>query len=246
MKKLPVILFTACALFVIGLLPAAAQTNVPTYGTYVVSEGESLGSIALQFCTTWQELARINALENPNFIYGGQYLTVPIGLCGPGGGGDYLPPDGGAPFDRGARDGARGYITGANVYVVAWNDRPLRISERFNMTQAALEAANGLSGSYIIYAGQRLTIPGLNGTGGGGVLCTTYVAVEIPFYLSPQTGQLVGSVRAGVVAEVLARQGNWFRLNPANMNLADIPAVWVFPFAGQMNFAGPCDTLPPN
>lgn len=45
-------------------------------GTYIVKEGDTLSEIAQKYGTTYQELARINNIENPNVIYTGQVLKI--------------------------------------------------------------------------------------------------------------------------------------------------------------------------
>lgn len=54
---------------------------------YTVVWGDTLSAIALRYNTTYQELARINNIPNPNLIYVGQVLTV-----GDSGGGTVTPP----------------------------------------------------------------------------------------------------------------------------------------------------------
>ncbi|MCJ1990526.1 GH25 family lysozyme [Lactococcus carnosus] len=58
-----------------------ASTSAPvvnTGQTHVVQYGENLSGIATQYGTTWQELARINTLSNPDMIYDRLYLEVQI------------------------------------------------------------------------------------------------------------------------------------------------------------------------
>lgn len=43
---------------------------------YVVKRGDSLSGIAKKYKTTWQKLAKLNNLKNPNLIYAGQVLKV--------------------------------------------------------------------------------------------------------------------------------------------------------------------------
>lgn len=47
------------------------------YVTYVVQPGDTLSEIALRFGTTYQELAALNQIPNPNLIYAGQTIKVP-------------------------------------------------------------------------------------------------------------------------------------------------------------------------
>lgn len=46
---------------------------------YIVKRGDTLGSIAERFGTTWRRLASINEIANPNLIYPGQ--VIKLGLC---------------------------------------------------------------------------------------------------------------------------------------------------------------------
>lgn len=56
------------------------STPAPTptaQGTYVVKAGDTLSKIASKYGITYQELARINNIANPNLILVGQVLKVP-------------------------------------------------------------------------------------------------------------------------------------------------------------------------
>jgi LysM domain len=52
-------------------------TPAPTPRTYVVQEGDSLGSIAAQFGTTAEAIQAANGISNPNVITIGQVLVIP-------------------------------------------------------------------------------------------------------------------------------------------------------------------------
>lgn len=54
--------------------PATAATT--TTGTYTVRAGDTLGRIAKAHGTTWQALAKLNAITDPNLIEVGQRLRV--------------------------------------------------------------------------------------------------------------------------------------------------------------------------
>ena len=43
---------------------------------YTVKRGDTLSGIAAQYGTTWQAIASMNNLRNPNLIYSGQVLRV--------------------------------------------------------------------------------------------------------------------------------------------------------------------------
>ena len=53
--------------------PAPAQT------IYTVQPGDTLSGIAARYGTTWQTLARLNSIPNPDRIYPGQKLRIPSG-----------------------------------------------------------------------------------------------------------------------------------------------------------------------
>lgn len=59
--------------------PSAATAARPASatGAYIVQAGDNLGRIAKAHGTTWQALAKLNALADPNRIEGGQVLKVP-------------------------------------------------------------------------------------------------------------------------------------------------------------------------
>ena len=44
--------------------------------TYTVKKGDTLSSIAKQYGTTYQEIAKANGISNPNLIYAGQTLNI--------------------------------------------------------------------------------------------------------------------------------------------------------------------------
>lgn len=58
--------------------PAATSSRpAPATGTYTVRPGDTLGRIAKAHGTTWQALAKLNALADPHLIEVGQRLRVP-------------------------------------------------------------------------------------------------------------------------------------------------------------------------
>ncbi|MCT1857339.1 LysM peptidoglycan-binding domain-containing protein [Micrococcus luteus] len=56
---------------------ATPATTRPATGTYTVRAGDTLGGIAKAHGTTWQALAKLNALADPHLIEVGQRLRVP-------------------------------------------------------------------------------------------------------------------------------------------------------------------------
>ena len=107
---------------------AAPATNVSQ--THIVQYGENLSTIAVQYGTTWQELARINALSNPDIIYQGQALNV---------------------------SGGHSVVT-SGYCVVEYGDTLSSIAVQFGTTVERLVSANGIGNPNLIYAGQVLKI----------------------------------------------------------------------------------------
>lgn len=108
-----------------------ASTSVPTTNvsqTHIVQYGENLSSIAAKYGTTWQELARINTLSNPDIIYQGQSLNVV---------------------------GSQSVAT-SGYCVVEYGDTLSSIAAQFGTTVERLVSVNGISNPNMIYAGQVL------------------------------------------------------------------------------------------
>jgi LysM repeat protein len=71
--------------------PVPGGNPPPATGqTYVVQRGDTLGSIARRFGTTYQAIAAANGIANPNLIYVGQTLRISGGTTTP-------PPTGSTP-----------------------------------------------------------------------------------------------------------------------------------------------------
>ena len=51
-------------------------TELKIEGRYIVKSGDTLSGIASKYGTTYQELARINNISNPNIIFPGQVLKI--------------------------------------------------------------------------------------------------------------------------------------------------------------------------
>lgn len=110
-------------------LDTSTSALVATTGqTHVVQYGENLSGIATQYGTTWQELARINALSNPSIIYAGQTLSVTGGQS----------------------------VAKSSYCVVEYGDTLSSIAAQFGTTVERLVSANGISNPNMIYTGQVL------------------------------------------------------------------------------------------
>jgi Predicted glycosyl hydrolase len=110
-------------------LDTSTSALVATTGqTHVVQYGENLSGIATQYGTTWQELARINALSNPSIIYAGQTLSVTGGQS----------------------------VAKSSYCVVEYGDTLSSIAAQFGTTVERLVSANMISNPNFIQVGQVL------------------------------------------------------------------------------------------
>lgn len=130
-------------------LPSRETNNQPPAGRafdgrYTVRAGDTLSEIAARYNTTWQELARVNRLNNPNLIHPGDTLRVP----GAGNNQPANPPNNGAP---------------RSTYTVRAGDTLSEIAAREGTTVRELARLNNISNPDFIRTGQVLQLPGRNG-----------------------------------------------------------------------------------
>jgi lysozyme len=99
--------------------------------TYTVQAGDTLSGIAARFGTSYQNLAAINGIADPNKIYVGQVIHI-NGIASP-------PP-------------------AATVYTVQAGDTLSGIATRYHTTYQALAAKNNIANPNLIHVGQKITI----------------------------------------------------------------------------------------
>lgn len=146
MKKyyLAFILFLALA----SVIVPTAWAAPPSQGggvVHYVRTGESLEGIAGQYGVAAEAIMRQNGLVNPDMIYAGQPLVIPVDNSG-----------GPAGYPT------QGYGCGNN-YTVRMGDTLSGIAMNMGVSPQALMQANNLYNENFVYAGQQLCIPG----GGG-------------------------------------------------------------------------------
>ena len=108
---------------------SSAPIQSPAVNTYTVRSGDTLSSIASKFGTSYQALASLNGISNPNLIYVGQVLRV------------------------------NGSASASSVYyTVRVGDNLSAIASRYGTSCQSIAALNGLSNPSLIYAGQTLKI----------------------------------------------------------------------------------------
>ena len=108
---------------------SSAPIQAPATSTYTVRSGDTLSSIASRFGTSYQTLASLNGISNPNLIYVGQVLRV-----------------------NGSAN------TGSVYYTVRAGDNLSAIAARYGTSYQSIAALNGLANPNLIYAGQTLKI----------------------------------------------------------------------------------------
>ncbi|MDT2472688.1 GH25 family lysozyme [Enterococcus avium] len=97
-----------------------------TASIHVVQSGETLSGIASKYGTTYQTLASLNGLANPNYIYVGQQLKV------------------------------NGAVLSNRSYTVRSGDNLSVIAAKLGTTYQALAQKNSIANPNLIYPGQRL------------------------------------------------------------------------------------------
>ncbi len=68
-----------------GTTPPPPTFQPGAGGSYTLARGDTLGAIARRFGTTYQNLAQLNGIANPNLIYAGQVLRISGTNCPPTG-----------------------------------------------------------------------------------------------------------------------------------------------------------------
>ena len=122
--------------------------------TYVVVSGDTLSGIAARFGTTVQELVQLNDIANPNLIYVGEVLKIPV--------------------INSVKSGASSNQY-QSTYIVQSGDTLSGIAARFGTTVQYLVRINGISNPNLIYPGQVLKIESSGTSAQGDNSTATYV-----------------------------------------------------------------------
>ncbi|HEY3448034.1 MAG TPA: LysM peptidoglycan-binding domain-containing protein [Myxococcales bacterium] len=123
--------------------PKAQQMDLGG-GTYTVQSGDTLSAIGNKFGVSFQALASLNGIANPNLIFAGQVLHVPRGA-------GTVPT---AP--------AQAPASGNGHYTVEPGDTLSKIGGQFGVPWQNIARENGIASPYRIYPGQSLSIPGVD------------------------------------------------------------------------------------
>jgi LysM repeat protein len=132
----------------IALMPVLAATALAADPTVTVRPGDTLTAIARRHGVSVRRLVDLNDIADPNRIYVGQRLRVGRGASGPSSGAGSTPT--------------------TTVHVVNRGSTLWGIAQHYGVTVAAIVAANGIPNPSLIFAGQRLVIPGASAPGASG------------------------------------------------------------------------------
>lgn len=97
---------------------------------YIVKSGDTLSGIAAKYGTTYQHLAQINGISNPNLIYVGQQIKT----------------DGSSSVEQ------------PEYYTVQSGDTLSGIAERYGTSYQHLARINGIVNPNLIYVGQKIKV----------------------------------------------------------------------------------------
>ncbi len=97
--------------------------------TYTVQYGDTLSGIAAKYGTSYQALATLNGISNPNYLSVGQVLRV-------------------------SGSSQSGHV----YYTVRSGDSLSAIATKYGTTYSRIASLSGLSNPSLIYAGQRITV----------------------------------------------------------------------------------------
>jgi len=98
-------------------VPGTTPVPAPT-GSYTIVPGDTLGRIAARFGTTYQAIAALNGISNPNLIYAGQVLKIPGGGTTPA----PTPNPGTNPTPNPNPNPITGFELGGHVFTFSYSD----------------------------------------------------------------------------------------------------------------------------
>jgi LysM repeat protein len=104
-----------------------------------------LGKIAQRFGTTYQEIARINGISNPNIIQVGQILKIP-----------------GSSISNSSFNSAQNSSSSFITYKIVKGDTLSEIAQRYGTSYQEIARINGIANPNKIQIGQIIKVPGSN------------------------------------------------------------------------------------
>lgn len=108
----------------------------------IIKKGDTLSQIALDYNTTIEKLAQINNISNPNLIFAGNKLLVPV-----------------KSESNKEQNNNENYTQNYQIYNVKKGDTLSQIAINFNTTVEKIVILNNIKNPNLIYAGQNIKIP---------------------------------------------------------------------------------------
>lgn len=110
--------------------PDRPENTINSTISYTIKVGDTLSEIALRYGTTYENIAAYNQISNPDLIYAGQVIRIPIGS----------------------------QSAGTKYYTIKQGDTLSEIAVRFGTTVAQLQRINGIQNPNRIYAGVTIKV----------------------------------------------------------------------------------------
>lgn len=118
---------------------SSANSTVTTAASYTVKAGDTLSAIAAKYGTTYQALASVNSISNPNDIYVGQVIKV-------------------SATATAASSQAASSTSSNGSYTVKSGDTLYGIALANGLNWQTLAKQNGISDPNVIFVGQKLSL----------------------------------------------------------------------------------------
>lgn len=123
-------------------IPVSTIPNKNMYQEYTIQSGDTLSKIAERFHTTVEALSKLNGITDPDTIWAGNVIKVPLTAS-------VLP----MPIPETQES------SGVIQYIVQEGDTLWKIAQRYGVTVADLININRLTQPDLIYPDQVLIIP---------------------------------------------------------------------------------------
>lgn len=119
-------------------IPRGSNTVATTF-VYTIKRGDTLSKIAIRYGSTINQLAGINGIRNPNLIYAGEKIRIPINTN-----------------VRNMTDNE--HDSGHQLYIVKRGDTLSQIAQRYGKTVEEIVELNQIQNKNYIYVGEQLRI----------------------------------------------------------------------------------------
>ncbi|HOB89227.1 MAG: LysM peptidoglycan-binding domain-containing protein [Bacillota bacterium] len=123
--------------------------------TYIVQPGDTLALIAQRFGSTVQSIVSTNNISDPNLIFVGQVLQIPVAGAPP----TATPPTTPAPPTPAPTPPSITVPDGFRLYIVQPADTLAELARRFGTTVQVLVSVNRIPDINLITVGQVLFVP---------------------------------------------------------------------------------------